>query len=142
MTTNDGANVIGKSFYGQKQINVTLRKVDNVSKIELLLSKIEGVDIFTFNYVDIPGFNRKYFIDSISIVANNLYRIQLSVDVLETYKADILTSQSKFNRKIKSGDYMDIKINHCVNAESTIWTSNKGFSGEPSIIISTIGVGQ
>ena len=47
-------------------------------------------DIPTFNYVYIPVFNRYYFVDNIVSVRNRLWRISMSVDVLMSFKEQIL----------------------------------------------------
>lgn len=52
--------------------------------------EIEMDDIPTFNYVYIPVFNRYYFVDNIVSVRNRLWRISMSVDVLMSFKEQIL----------------------------------------------------
>ncbi len=44
-----------------------------------------------FNYVYIPAFNRYYFVTDITCVRNNLWNISLKVDVLMSFKTEILS---------------------------------------------------
>lgn len=46
-------------------------------------------DVFDFNYCYISKFNRYYFIDNITSVGYNLWRISLTVDVLMSYREQI-----------------------------------------------------
>lgn len=65
-----------------------------VSVTDLLIT-IESNTFPTFNYVYIDKFKRYYFVNDISILANNLYEIDLSVDPLMSYK-DALLEMSAF----------------------------------------------
>lgn len=47
-----------------------------------------------YNYAYIPEFNRYYFITDITSVRNGLWRISLSVDVLESFKTEILNASA------------------------------------------------
>ena len=51
-----------------------------------------------FNYVYLPFFNRYYFVDSIDVVRTNLWRINLLIDVLYTYKDEILNLEAYVDR--------------------------------------------
>lgn len=50
--------------------------------------RISGVlsDYIEFNYIYIVEFKRYYYIDSISMVRNNLIEFRCSIDVLKTYE--------------------------------------------------------
>lgn len=45
--------------------------------------------VFDFNYAYIPDFNRYYYIDDMLLSGDNLWSLDLSCDVLMTYKEDI-----------------------------------------------------
>ena len=69
--------------------------------------------VLSANYVHIPEFNRYYFINDIVSIRQNLWQITLSVDVLMSYKDQILKTnafvarnQNEFNK--------DIIDNECV----------------------------
>lgn len=51
---------------------------------------VEFNSVPTYNYMYISAFNRYYFIDKIVCVQNNLYRLHCTVDVLMSWKSDIL----------------------------------------------------
>lgn len=88
--------------------NDNLVKNDSNNVIFKALSQI-----LSANYMYIPLFNRYYFISDISSVANHLWRITSNVDVLMSYKDQILETnafvarnQNEFNK--------DIIDNECV----------------------------
>ena len=52
-----------------------------------------------FNYVYIPIFGRFYFVDNPVYMANNLWVMNLSCDVLMTYRSEILTNSAEIERQ-------------------------------------------
>lgn len=52
----------------------------------------------TFNYVYIPEFKRYYFVDDIRVLSNKIYEVDLTVDVLTTYKDNILELEGFVDR--------------------------------------------
>lgn len=85
--TNDSFNVLGKSINKVSEIEITLRKDFDSVYPTLILS----TDV-SFNYVIIPSLNKKYYLDNVEIVANKLKKYSFKLDVLETYKDNILSS--------------------------------------------------
>ncbi|WP_457817908.1 hypothetical protein, partial [Staphylococcus aureus] len=57
-----------------------------------------------YNYLIING--RNYFVNEIVSLGNNRYKYFLEMDVVETYKDNILNSDSRFRRNLKTGDYV------------------------------------
>lgn len=59
-------------------------------------------DVSTFskcNYMDIPTFGRKYFVRNIESIRTNTFRITAHVDVLSTYKPEILENTAIVRRQ-------------------------------------------
>lgn len=89
---------IGKTLSGGHTISDVLLKRDtSILKPVLLVASVQ--DIFTFNYMYISEFGRYYFIDDVRSVNNNLWEISGHVDVLETYKTQILTNKAIIRRQ-------------------------------------------
>lgn len=85
--TNDSYNVLGKSITKVTEIEINLRKDFN----EVYPSLILSTDV-SFNYVIIPSLNKKYYLDNVEILAKRLKKYSFKLDVLETYKDNILSS--------------------------------------------------
>ena len=97
---------IGKSLdTGVNFDNCTLKDVTSIFKPIVQINSSNS-DIPTYNYMYIPNFNRYYFIDDIVSVHNNLWEISAHVDVLETYKNDILGNSAILENTEKVGNNM------------------------------------
>ena len=79
-------NKIGKSFTQGPTYSGVLREPTNLLNPSIL---IEASDLSEYNYAYILAFHRYYFVESMEVVKNNLWRVNLTVDVLETYKTSI-----------------------------------------------------
>lgn len=67
--------------------------------------------MFDFNYCYIPTFGRYYFIDRIDVQSNDTYRLTLSVDVLQTYHKQILSSDCTVNYSVSPNPYINNRAN-------------------------------
>lgn len=59
---------------------------------------IEMNDFPTFNYVFLPKFNRYYYVTNIISIATNLWQIDMHVDVLMSYRDEILDTECIIER--------------------------------------------
>lgn len=81
---------IGKSIdSGLTVENCVLKAATSILRPVILLLS-DDAEMTTFNYMYIEELGRYYFIDDIVSVHNNKWEISAHVDVLETYKNDIL----------------------------------------------------
>ena len=85
--TNSENNAITKNLNSITSYSGTLRDACNVIEPVIL---IEGTDFSRFNYAYIPSFKRYYFITKVSNYRNGVWVLTLHVDVLMTYRTDIL----------------------------------------------------
>ena len=130
----DAHNVIGKTLNEVSRVNITMKKTEDVENPTIVLTDT-GLN---YNYAKIPFFNRYYFIDEFKRGTNGLITLDLSVDVLETYKDDILNSPATITTKTGLG-YQDGSVD--VDSRKTITTqkSDTVLGDETSIVLSTIG---
>ena len=103
--TTDNKNVINKVLTNPLTINLNIKE-DNPDYAPVLKMV---TDVTGYNYCHIPFFNRFYFVDRVER-KGQIILVGLSCDVLETYKDDILTSNARFKRNLKNGDYMNFNI--------------------------------
>lgn len=98
-------NRVDKTSYLQSLFTLegTLRESCNIINPSILIEREEFINA---NYCYIPNFNRYYFIDKITSVRNNLWRIDLSVDVLMTYKEQIKELECFITRQENDNDLM------------------------------------
>ncbi len=132
---NDAENVINKTLINGLEIDINLKASVDVVSPEIVLNG----DFRGYNYAHLPDLNRYYFIDRIEQLNLKLVKLNLSCDVLETYKADILNSNARFKRNIKNGDYQNISIDYSNQTISTNYNSDGVPMNGNTMIISTIG---
>ena len=104
---NSPVEKIGKDLTDNHTISDVLLKRDtSILRPVLLVNSAQ--DIFTFNYMYISEFSRYYFIDDIRSVHDNLWEISAHVDVLETYKSQILANTAVIRRQsLKYNTYLN-----------------------------------
>lgn len=137
--TESARNVINKTLAGKETFDVTLRRDFNMVSPEFKLKLPDAMKALGFNYCHFPEFNRYYFIDSVTNVSADIWHFECSCDVLETYRTEILNSNARFLRGIKNGDQLTTAMESNADANVENFLSTKGFSGEGSLILSTVG---
>ena len=85
---NSENNRVSKSVKTILKVSGVLKEetsiIDPVIKIECDLASVTGC-----NYLSIPIFGRKYFVNDIRSIRNNLFEFSCHVDVLSTYADSI-----------------------------------------------------
>lgn len=131
-------NAINKSLSGETTINIFLKRDVDISSPEIILKTVSGVDFGAFNYAEIPALGRFYFIRSIDNLNNDVFRLNLECDVIETYKSEILNSNCLYRRAIKSGDMGEYNVAKSANTISTKLPSSEVLLIENQLIISVL----
>ena len=141
-TVNDGKNVINKTMTLKTTMEINLKRDVDIINPRLILILIPNLPtgFSGINYAEIPELNRFYFVDSITNISSTLWQLELSCDVLETYKADILASNARFYRNLKAGDYFDTALESSHITTVAKYASNKGISESETLIMTTVGV--
>ena len=83
-------NKIGKTLTDEMVLSGNLKDATDLIKPSVM---IEGSDFSGYNYAKIPAFNRAYFIESMEVIRTGLWRLNLTVDVLESFKSEIKTQK-------------------------------------------------
>ena len=101
----DGDNVINKNLVNGVTIPIHLKHGFDIINPDIVLNG----DYRGFNYAHIPSLNRFYFINNVEQLNLRLVKLNMTCDVLETYKTDILNLNAIFIRDSKAGDYVNIE---------------------------------
>lgn len=88
---------IGKNLDAGTEFTCDLKADTSVLKPTLILQSASS--LAGFNYMYIPDFNRYYFIDDIVSKNNVIWEVSGHVDVLQTYKAGILSNTAVLRRQ-------------------------------------------
>ena len=104
---------------------------------------IQQYNVIRYNYAYIPDFHRYYFINKVTSINRNLWRIELEVDPLMSFKGDILALQVVVDKQ--SSDYIGdeyIDDGSLVADNYTfksVYNFNKGFNDHGEYILITAG---
>jgi hypothetical protein len=137
----DDSQTINKTLGVGYELTINLKHDTDIINPSIILMSVLGVDFKNYNYAFIDGLERYYFIDKIQNKNAKLWELDLTCDVLETYKLNILNSNARFMRNIRTGDFVDSQID--VSTLSTVnnYSSDKGLNeGESSIIFTTMEI--
>lgn len=138
-STNDGENVINKTLVKGVTITIHLKRETDI--LNPVLTLTNGVDYNQYNYCYIDFLNRYYFIRTVRQLNSVLFHMELSCDVLETYKDKILGSNARFKRKIKEGDYYKANLDESNLQSSAMLKSDVTISlVNQNFILTTLGV--
>ena len=97
MQNNSPVEKIGKSLTAGGSYTCLIK--ENTSIIDPVIILNTSDSISGYNYMYIPDFGRYYFIKDIISLNNNRWEIQAHVDVLESYKTDILANSAVLKRQ-------------------------------------------
>ena len=107
---------IGKTLTAGGSYSCSLKDATSVLNPVLIIRTSDPV--YNYNYLYIQEFGRYYFINDIKSVNNNVWEISAHVDVLETYKAAILSNEAVIRRQDKLFNlYLDDSDFHVLNYE-------------------------
>lgn len=105
--------------------------------------RIQSDSILRYNYCYIPNFQRYYSISSINIFRNNIYDVSLSVDVLMSFRGDILQLRCIVDKQsdfINGDEYIDDGSLVCDNRMfNRIYNFPAGFNNYPEYILIVAG---
>ena len=132
---NDGDNVINKNLVNGVNVPIHLKQGFNIINPDIVLNG----DYRGFNYAHIPSLNRFYFINNVEQLNLRLVKLNMACDVLETYKADILNSNARFKRNIKTGDFENVSIDYSNKTTSVKHVSNGTPLQGETMIIAVLG---
>lgn len=102
--------------------------------------KLDDV-LFLSNYAYIPKFKRYYFITGIEILSKTLVAVSMHVDVLESFKSDILAGTVHITESSDSNtnSYYPKELDSLTSMESHKFISNKELALNPSKVLATLG---
>lgn len=110
LKTLDDDNVVGKALTDAHLVNIFLRSDTDIVNPDITLRAIPGVDLFAYNYAQLPELGRYYFIREWEQMNASITKLGLQLDYLQTYQAQIRAARGTFKRAIRPGDYGDISL--------------------------------
>ena len=134
-TTSDNANTVNKTLQLNKSINIIFRQAVNETKPFIIMNKD---NLTGSNYVGIKTFNRYYFITNIENYTANLVRINLTCDLLMTYK-DVIINTPVLITATNTPSYFSSNLPTQTKTIKRVVKSDVTLEKENSLILTTIG---
>lgn len=101
--TTSPKNAINKVL--TNEITKELNLKDEVDILNPTFNLLIFDGIFNYNYAYVPSFNRYYFINGITILTRTIAQLDLKVDVLESWKEDILQANCHITKENNANMY-------------------------------------
>ena len=133
--TRDNANTVNKTLQLNKSINIIFRQAVNEAKPFIIMNKD---NLIGSNYVGIKTFNRYYFITNIENYTSNLVRIDLTCDLLMTYK-DVILNTPVLITATDTPSYFSSNLPTQTKTIKRVVKSDVTLEKENSLILTTIG---
>lgn len=130
-------NTINKDTELIVEKTIALKSECDIVNLYLLL-KLDD-NLYLSNYAYIPQFKRYYFITGIEILTKNLVGISLHVDVLESFKDDVLAGTVHITESSNVDNYYPKELDSLTSMESHKFISNKELALNPSKVLATLG---
>lgn len=130
-------NTINKNTELVVEKTITLKNECDLVNPYVVL-KLDDV-LFLSNYAYIPKFKRYYFITGIEILSKTLVAVSMHVDVLESFKSDILTGTVHITESSNTDSYYPKELDSLTSMESHKFISNKELVLNPSKVLATLG---
>lgn len=134
--TKDDNNVLEKNLTDEKIYNIRLKNPVDIIRPSLI---IESDKILLYNYAYIPEFKRYYFIENISNQSNNRYLLDLKVDVLMSFKNDILNAKGLILEDKNGNKFIDRNKETELRKEFYIFESDREIEIKDIIILNVFG---
>lgn len=67
--------------------------------------ELAGIEVNRYNYCQVQELNRYYYIENINISPNGVYRLSMRIDVLMTYRDDIMASHGLITKNREYNPY-------------------------------------
>lgn len=136
---NESRNTINKNL-GDYTTTFLKLKSQDVDVINPILT-LKFLEYPKFNYLYIPALSRYYFIDDFIIRTDKTYELHCSVDVLQSFKDDILKAKGYIKTSTSANPYLnDDSYSELENYECDIIEVNCDFDlSKQSIVLTTIG---
>ena len=131
-------NKINKSLTLVETLTGSIKENSSITHPSIL---IEYSDPTNFNYVYIAAFGRYYFVNDVIVERTNLLRINLTVDVLESFKTGILAQNVIIDKnELDFTDYLpDENLVTLVKTKTDIVNFPNGLLDSGEFILITAG---
>ena len=134
----DPENVVGKVFTKTLEVNLRLRgAIDWINPV----LRLRGLEFERdYNYASmVADRERFYFVRDVKPISGDLFEVSLELDVLETYKAEVISSEARFHRNLQNGDFVSAGFDMATTKTIVAHESDGGLTEGSTMLLTTVG---
>lgn len=131
-------NTINKKLLLVDVIDVMLKRDVDIIRPDIVLQVDKIPRINEVNYCYFDDLERYYFVKNVSSLNSKIVKVSCEVDVLESFKNDILNSGCTFKKRVEVGDFGDISIDSTGRNSVVHYVSDSGLKANNTIILSVL----
>lgn len=102
--------------------------------------ELAGIEVNRYNYCYVQELNRYYYIENINISPNGVYRLSMRIDVLMTYRDDIMTSHGLITKNREYNPYTgDVDVESRYTLEKHEFENGFDFTNGDFVLVTMRG---
>ena len=102
--------------------------------------ELAGIEVNSYNYCYVQELNRYYYIENINISPNGVYRLSMRIDVLMTYRDDIMASHGLITKNREYNPYTgDVDVESRYTLEKHEFENGFDFSNGDFVLVTMRG---
>lgn len=103
--------------------------------------ELAGIEVNSYNYCYVQELNRYYYIENINIAPNGVYRLSMRIDVLMTYRDDIMASHGLITKNREYNPYTgDVDVESRYTLEKHEFENGFDFTNGDFVLVTMRGV--
>lgn len=102
--------------------------------------ELAGIEVNSYNYCYVQELNRYYYIENINISPNGVYRLSMRIDVLMTYRDDIMASRGLITKNREYNPYTgDVDVESRYTLEKHEFENGFDFTNGDFVLVTMRG---
>ena len=102
--------------------------------------ELAGIEVNSYNYCYVQELNRYYYIENINISPNGVYRLSMRIDVLMTYRDDIMASHGLITKNREYNPYTgDVDVESRYRLEKHEFENGFDFTNGDFVLVTMRG---
>ena len=102
--------------------------------------ELAGIEVNSHNYCYVQELNRYYYIENINISPNGVYRLSMRIDVLMTYRDDIMASHGLITKNREYNPYTgDVDVESRYTLEKHEFENGFDFTNGDFVLVTMRG---
>lgn len=102
--------------------------------------ELAGIEVNSYNYCYVQELNRYYYIENINISPNGVYRLSMRIDVLMTYRDDIMASHGLITKNREYNPYTgDVDVESRYTLEKHEFENGFDFTNGDFVLVTIRG---